>query len=179
MSETQKTKLIWCPVEQRYHEPFGTSPVKDAYWKTESKTARMKRFAKLPPLPIPLGCDETIDPPKDKITAPEWIDDVTEKMREEDLLVRDMMLSSSIHFTEEQMKEIREDAPFIEMTDDGVRLSKGMKELLTDKIKSYTEPTTKAARMLRFDKPASEVISLGDGIDLPKHEIDEPERLDV
>lgn len=49
---------------------------------------------------------------------------------EEDILVRDLLISSSIHMTEEQMKELEQDAPWMEITEDGIIYSKGMAELI-------------------------------------------------
>ena len=49
---------------------------------------------------------------------------------EQDVIIRDMLLSTAKKFTPEEMAEIEQDAPWIEITDDGIKYSRGMVELL-------------------------------------------------
>lgn len=52
----------------------------------------------------------------------------------EDKIIRDMMASAAKKFTEEELAEIEQDAPWIEITDEGIKYSRAMVELLNGKI---------------------------------------------
>lgn len=49
---------------------------------------------------------------------------------QEDQLLRDLICSSSICLTEEDMKDLQQEAPWLRLTEDGIEFSRGMVELM-------------------------------------------------
>lgn len=58
---------------------------------------------------------------------------------EKDRLIWDMILSSSTRLTDEQMKEIEQEAPWFKFTDDGIEYSRGMIELLKYEFRALND----------------------------------------
>ncbi len=60
----------------------------------------------------------------------------------DDEKLRDLLLQTARQFTAEEMKEIEQNAVWFELTDDGIKMSRGMSEFLTKSFKGINEKET-------------------------------------
>lgn len=57
---------------------------------------------------------------------------------DEDSLIRDFIISSAVNLTPQQIKEAEEESLWFEFTDDGLKMSKGLREFIIEHWKSIT-----------------------------------------